>query len=109
MELHKILQVDKKQYEDIVLLTFLDWCISMSTSNAMLQEMLCSRSIQNYFKHEYGKLEDEFKLLIKDYIHLSASDKNAFYADFTDKIFKNYPGALLPRIKKKKLKYQNLN
>ncbi|MDM1396549.1 hypothetical protein HX049_05115 [Myroides odoratimimus] len=109
MELHKILQVDKKYYQEAVLLTFIDWCRSLSTSNVMFQEMLCSKSIQNYFKHEYGKLEDEFKSQIKDYIDLPANDKNAFYADVTGKIFKNYPGALLPRIKKRKLRYQNLN
>ena len=109
MKIYEILQISKQHYDEVVLKTYFEWCGGFSNSSKALQLSICSKPLQNYFKKHYSDLEELFVKQIQTYKHLPASDKNAFYADVTNEIFKNYPSALLPKLKKRELSHSNLN
>ncbi|MDM1045907.1 hypothetical protein HX004_14200 [Myroides sp. 1354] len=109
MKIYEILQISKQHYDEVVLETYIDWCSGFNHSSKAFQLSLSSKALQNYFRKHYSDLEELFVKQIQSYKHLPAKDKNAFYADVTNAIFKNYPSALLPRLKKRELSHSNLN
>lgn len=105
----ELLEVSAAYYEDVVLKTFIDWCMEYNTSQYALQLALSNKAIQRYFTEHYSVLERQFIVQVESYKHLPASDKNGFYAEVTNAIFKSYPGALSPKLKKKELTLRNYN
>lgn len=108
-EIIQLLEIAPDYYDEVLLKTYIEWCAGFSNSSKAFQLSICSKPLQNYFKKHYSDLEELFVNQIQSYKHLPASDKNAFYADVTNEIFKNYPSALLPRLKKRELSHSNLN
>ncbi|MGG5507928.1 MULTISPECIES: hypothetical protein [unclassified Myroides] len=108
-EIIQLLEITPDHYDQVVLETYFEWCGSFNKSPKAFQLSLSSKALQNYFRKHYSDLEELFVKQIQSYKHLPAKDKNAFYADVTNEIFKNYPGALLPKLKRKELTHSNLN
>lgn len=107
--LHILLEISPALLEEIRLKTYVEWCMLYNNTPTLLQAALSSSALQKYFAAHYNALEEQFAIEIQDYTHLEASDKNEYYAEVTNRIFKNYPGALLPKMKKAKVTHQNQN
>ncbi|MDM1513562.1 hypothetical protein [Myroides odoratimimus] len=105
----ELLEITSAYYDEVVLHTFVDWCMGFNTTSYTLQETLISKSIQKYFKVTYKALEEQFIKEMQGYKGLDAAAKNEFYATITNAIFKSYPGALLPKVKKRKQPMLNQN
>ncbi len=109
MKTHQLLEITEFQYDEIVLNTFIDWCTLYVSTAKAFQLALTSRALQNYFKYHYNDLETQFKTELKGFENLSKADKVCFYADMTGAILKNYPSALLPKLKAKERLLTNFN
>lgn len=105
----ELLEVTPAYYDEVVLHTFVDWCMGFNTTAYTLQEALISKSIQRYFEVTYKDLEEQFVKEIQGYKGLEVAAKNEFYATITNGIFKSYPGALIPKVKKSKKQTLNQN
>ncbi|GAQ15463.1 hypothetical protein MODO_3159 [Myroides odoratimimus] len=105
----ELLEVTPTYYDEIVLHSFVDWCMGFNTTAYSLQQALISKPIQRYFKATYTALEEQFIKEVQGYKGLDASAKNEFYATITNQIFRSYPGALIPKHKKSKQPILNQN
>ncbi|MCP1997274.1 hypothetical protein [Flavobacterium sp. HSC-61S13] len=98
MKTHQLLEISQLYYDEIVLKTFINWCMLYVSAPKALQMALTSKGLQNYFKVHYNALEKQFESEINSFESVSKEDKNEFYAEVTNAIFKNYPSALLPKL-----------
>ncbi|MDM1366312.1 hypothetical protein HX017_15330 [Myroides marinus] len=105
----ELLEIDYAYYDTIVLHTYVDWCMGFNPTAYSLQQALLSKPIQRYFKATYTALEEQFIKEVQEYKGLDAAAKNEFYATITNSIFKSYPGALIPKVKKSKKQTLNQN
>lgn len=109
MKIHETLQISKQFYDEIVLKTYMDWCAIHNKTPIAFQLALSSKALQKYFTAHYEALEADFREQIADYVHLPKADKNEFYAEITNRILMNYPGALLPKPNKSQQTLINQN
>lgn len=109
MKTCQLLEITELYYDEIVLKTFIDWCSANVSTPKALQKALMSKGLQNYFKVHYILLEEQFANEINGFEKLTKEEKNEFYAEVTNAIFKNYPGALLPKLTAKERLLTNFN
>lgn len=106
---HTLLEITPEHLGEIRLKTFMDWVAIHNKTPIAFQLALSSKALQKYFTAHYEALEADFREQIADYVHLPKADKNEFYAEVTNRILLNYPGALLPKPNKSQQTLINQN
>ncbi|KAB8151778.1 hypothetical protein EZY14_016420 [Kordia sp. TARA_039_SRF] len=78
--IEKILQVSQSQFENMMLIAWLDWCIVKSSSPEDLQTLLANQALNKWWRQEYTRLLNEFTDFIKPYAEsCSQPDKMRLY------------------------------
>ena len=96
----QITNVSQKQYNELLLESFLFWAGKHTFTKTQYQIVLTSKPIKKWFFNQYEKLNAEFVHFIERHPNASVKDNERLYARMIGKIYEIYPQVLLDDIKK---------
>lgn len=108
---HELLQYPLNEYKDMLLESLIHWANTHTNSHKQLQQVILTKSIQNWFLKEYKKSENEWRAIIKQYPNSSTTDKRKLYITIVSRVYTVYPNSLLKELKNqiKGVSIYNLN
>lgn len=99
-EILEITKVTQKQYNDLLLESFVFWAGKFTCTKTQYQAVLISAPIKSWFFKEYAKLDAEFLSFVERHPNASTKDNERLYARIVGKIYNIYPSVFLNEIKK---------
>ena len=102
--IHEILDFKAQEYEKLIFQTYFNWAVLYCNRDAcMLQQIIISRAINNWFNTEITKLYKEFRDLVKPYHNLPSKDKRQLFVNTITRIYEIYPKSILQQYKPRKI------
>lgn len=97
MQPHQLLKTSKQQYELSVIEVFTEWAsLYAKDDKRIMQKILTSQPIFNWFQLEFNKCLNEFKTQVKPYYHtMETIDLQRHFVLVVERIFTVYPITLL--------------
>jgi hypothetical protein len=100
-QIQDYLQWSSQEYQDLLLLSIMEWCQHYGKYPSIVQQLLASSEVNRWFMMEYNKCELQF-LRIVDVVPPIPYQLQAHYKACTAQVMIKYPTALMGKIKRNK-------